>query len=71
MMSGSGVITIGEDRLNVTPGDVVFAGLGEPRQLVGPDGGEVEGELVLWNLGVAMDHHVDEADDCTGTTLPQ
>ena len=70
-MSGSGVITIGEDRLTVTSGDIVIAGLGEPRELKGPDDGEGGGELVLWNLGVAMDHHVNEADDCSGTTRPQ
>eukprot|EP01043_Picozoa_sp_COSAG02_P006000 COSAG02_NODE_167_length_31944_cov_19.552237_7_plen_419_part_00 len=67
VLKGTGVITVGNDKLVVRKGDVIFAGLGEARQIAGPaDGGPSDREeLVLWNLGVAMDHHVDEAADCS------
>jgi quercetin dioxygenase-like cupin family protein len=72
VLRGTGVITVGNDRLPVRKGDVVFAGLGEARQLAGPREGakaKEREELVLWNLGVAMDHHVDEAADCSSVEL--
>ena len=61
--SGNGTLTINGEELPVRPGDIVFAGLGETRHIAGPTG-EASAELVLWNVGVAMDFDVDEAADC-------
>jgi mannose-6-phosphate isomerase-like protein (cupin superfamily) len=68
IISGSGVISVAGEAVTVVAGDIVFAGLGETRHLAG-SANQGTAELVLWNLGVAMDHDVDEATDCTTCIL--
>ena len=68
MLSGEGTIAVAGDALAVRAGDIVFAGLGETRHVQGPSNA-ASAELVLWTVGVAMGHGVDEAADCTAVTL--
>ena len=50
------------EALPVRAGDIIFAGLGESRHLAGSTN-LASAELVLFNIGVAMDFSVDEAAD--------
>ena len=69
VIRGEGTITVAGKALAVRVGDIVFAGLGETRHVQGPSSA-ASAELVLWTVGVAMDHGVDEAADCTALAPP-
>ena len=69
VLSGEGTITVAGKALAVRAGDIVFAGLGETRHVQGPSNA-ASAELVVWTVGVAMDHGVDEAADCTALAPP-